>query len=646
MGKDKEKRRSIAIVNRDKCDPSKCARECEKVCPVNKIGKECIKIVNIEEIGKKATIAEDMCIGERCGMCQSKCPRDAIRIINLPVQLNQATHRYGENEFELYKLAEPKIGHVCGLIGANGTGKSTVLSILAFNTLPNNGNYDNKVKPTLKEISQQFKGKALQNYFGVPKKVVLKSQHIGLLAKKADTKDMTVREILDKNSEIDKDELEKYVIVMSLNKLLERKIKQLSGGELQRLQCLLTIIRNADVYIFDEPTNYLDIKQRLIVADMITSKNHENNYIVVVEHDLSIVDYIADYIHMMYGQKTAYGVVSQPHSTNNGINVYLDGYIPGENMRIRDEAFSFKNLSKDMDEVEYELNKNKESKEKNESNKINREDSIQKMINSRILIDYPTMTKTFDNFSLEIEGGQFILNAGVTVLLGQNGGGKTTFLSLLAGKIKPDNNTELPNITVSYKPQHIEQNFMRKDQSVYEYLVSEIGNKIVDKEFKNDVLGPLEMSNIMDNRIEALSGGQMQVISIAVALGKAADLYLIDEPSAFLDSEIRIRVAKAIKNFAIHNQKSIFVVEHDMMMSISLANSLFGRVIIFSGEPGVKTKASQPMALKVGLNMFLKQLDVTFRQDLNNGRPRINKKKSKADREQKKANEHFYIDSA
>jgi ATP-binding cassette subfamily E protein 1 len=647
MGKDKLKQKRIAIVDRAKCQPSRCASECLRKCPVNAQGKECITLIDIDDIGKKkASVSESLCISS-CNICVTACPFSAISVINLPSQLEQnATHRYGENEFALYKLPEPKMGHVCGIIGPNGCGKSTALSILAFNTVPNFGEF-NKVDLTNKELSKKFRGSLLQNYFLNKMKVVKKPQHIGTITRMVGTKDLTVKEILEQNSEVTKEELDAYIVKMSFTNILDRKVSKLSGGTVQRLQCLLTIIKNADVYMFDEFTNFLDIKQRLLVADMIKDKSNENNYVLVVDHDLCIFDYITDYVHMLYGHKSAYGIVSMSHPTNNGINVFLDGYIPTENMRFRQESFSFKNLSKDIDEYEHEMEKNKNQKG-NESNKVSKEDAIQKMINNRVLIEYPSMTKTFDNFTLEVEGGKFILNSGITVLLGSNGSGKTTFLNMIANKIKPDNldnNMELPNLHISYKDQDINTMFAKcKNQKVSEYLISQIGNKIVDAEFKNDVLNPLEINTLMDHDLETLSGGEMQLVAIATTLGRNADLYLLDEPSAFIDVEKRFAIGKAIKHFIMHTQKSIFIVEHDCSLAVQLSNDLFGRIIVFSGEHDVKTKASAPMGLKDGMNLFLKQLDVTFRQDKTNGRPRINKKNSTADKQQKKDNQYFFIE--
>jgi len=132
----------------------------------------------------------------------------------------------------------------------------------------------------------------------------------------------------------------------------------------------------------------------------------------------------------------------------------------------------------------------------------------------------------------------------------------------------------------------------------------------------------------------------LQRVAIVLALGKPADVYLIDEPSAYLDSEQRLHAAKVIKRYILHAKKTAFVVEHDFIMATYLADM----VIVFEGQPGIKTTANAPMSLLVGMNKFLESLEITFRRDPNNYRPRINKDKSVKDMEQKTSGNYFFID--
>lgn len=101
--------------------------------------------------------------------------------------------------------------------------------------------------------------------------------------------------------------------------------------------------------MFDEPSSYLDVKQRLKAARMIRSLLQHDNYVIAVEHDLSILDYLSDFICVLYGQPGAYGVVTMPYSVREGINIFLAGFIPTENMRFRDEELTFKVVENDAE---------------------------------------------------------------------------------------------------------------------------------------------------------------------------------------------------------------------------------------------------------------------------------------------------------
>ncbi|MCK5047666.1 MAG: ATP-binding cassette domain-containing protein, partial [Candidatus Heimdallarchaeota archaeon] len=160
----------IAIVERTKCNKKKCALECIKFCPVNRTADE--PCVDLDEKTGKAKIIELLCTG--CGICIRKCPRTAIQIINLPDELEtDLVHRYGRNGFKLYRLPKPKPGHVLGLIGQNGAGKSTSLKILSGQLKPNLGNWEEP--PEWDDIIDNFKGSELQNYFSAMQNKELKT---------------------------------------------------------------------------------------------------------------------------------------------------------------------------------------------------------------------------------------------------------------------------------------------------------------------------------------------------------------------------------------------------------------------------------------------------------------------------------------
>lgn len=594
----------IAIVDANRCKPKRCAQECKKSCPVVKMGKLCIEVKPTDKI---AFISEFLCIG--CGICVKKCPFEAIAIINLPTNLeSQVTHRYTANAFKLHRLPTPRPGQVLGLVGTNGIGKSTALKILAGKQKPNLGRYDDP--PDWQEILRYFRGSELQNYFTKVLednlKALIKPQYVDHIPR-AIKGNLTVSQMLD--SKLELDNKQKMCDELELNNVLDREVSALSGGELQRFAIAMSCIQKADVYMFDEPSSYLDIKQRLKAAEVIRSLLTPDCYVIAVEHDLSVLDYLSDFICCLYGKPSMYGVVTMPYSVREGINIFLDGFIPTENLRFREESLTFK-----MMETAEEL-----------------------IIDKTRHYSYPSMTKTMGNFKLTVEAGSFT-DSEIIVMLGENGTGKTTFVRLLAGVTTPDDEADKMELAVSLKPQTISPKF---PGTVRMLLLKQIKAAFMHPQFQTDVLKPMTLDNIMDQDVKTLSGGELQRVAIVLALGKPnVSVYLLDEPSSFLDSEQRIIASKVIKRFILHAKKTAFVIEHDFIMATYLAD----RVIVFEGEPALRATSTPPQSLLTGMNHFLASLEVTFRRDPTNFRPRVNKLHSVKDREQKVMGNYFFLE--
>merc|ERR1711939_714188 len=592
----------IAIVDADRCKPKKCRQECKKSCPVVRMGKLCIEVDNQSKIAK---IQESLCIG--CGICPKKCPFEAIQIINLPTNLNnEVTHRYSANSFKLHRLPRP--GQVLGLVGTNGIGKSTALKILAGSLKPNLGRFDDP--PDWQDILKHFRGSELQNYFTKiledDLKALIKPQYVDHLPK-AIKPGRTVRMMLE--GKLQMDNLEEVVDLLDLKEVMEREPGMLSGGELQRFAIAMTCVQKADVYMFDEPSSYLDVKQRLNAARMIRKLANPKSYVIAVEHDLAVLDYLSDFICCLYGKPGAYGVVTFPTGVREGINNFLDGWIPSENLRIRNEALSFK-MSETADEF---------------------------IVDHTKAFNYPAMKKTLGGFSLEVEAGNFT-DSEIIVMLGENGTGKSTFVKMLAGKLKPDDGQEIPELSVSLKPQMIAPKF---PGTVRMLLIKQIKASFMHPQFNSDVIKPMQIEDILDQEVQTLSGGELQRVAIVLALGKPADVYLLDEPSSYLDVEQRINAGKVIKRFIMHSRKSALVIEHDFLLATSLAD----RVVVFEGQPAIKAKAGPPQSLLSGMNSFLKTLEVSYRRDPENFRPRVNKFDSVKDREQKAEGKYFFLET-
>jgi len=596
----------IAVLNKDRCKPDKCSpfgeKPCIKYCPKVRTGE---KTIELSPEGKNVIITESLCTG--CGICIKKCPFNAINIVNLPDPLkNQMTYRYGPDQFSLFRMAIPKKGKVLGLIGQNGIGKSTMLNILSGELRMNLGRFEDEV-PSDDFIINYFKGSELQQYFKElftkKSKIVHKPQNITLIPKYVSGK---VFNLLKKNDVNDR--LDTIVKQLNLNEILDRSVSVLSGGELQRVAIAAAYLKDADVYLIDEPSSYLDVSERINMAKLIRTLTDNDKTVVVVEHDLAILDYLSDYISLLYGIPGAYGIISHPQGVRVGINIYLNGYIKDENVRIRNDPIRF-----------------------------HERPPIDSSFDSgAIILSYEDLEKTLGDFHLTVDGSE--IHAGEIIgILGANGIGKTTFIDLIANKIKSNTeNAESKKLKVSIKPQYIKM--------IESKLVSEIINQIrlapyLSQSYKKRLINGLKLEEIKERRFSELSGGELQRVAIANCLSTEADIYLLDEPSAFLDVEMRLQVAQLLRKSIEELKKSAFVVEHDIITQDFIADS----ILVFEGTPGLEGKAFAPLNLRDGFNLFLKLMGITFRRDELTKRPRINKTGSTKDAYQKRINEYYYI---
>ncbi|MBM3904465.1 MAG: ribosome biogenesis/translation initiation ATPase RLI [Thaumarchaeota archaeon] len=587
----------VAVLDKELCQPKKCGLECIKYCPVNKSGADCI-ILN-EEI-KKAQIDEDICNG--CGICVKVCPFEAITIVNLATELGtDKIHQYGKNSFRLYKLPTPKKGEVVGLLGRNGMGKSTVVSILSGNLKPNLGNYDSP--PEWDQILKRFAGTELKEHFEKIKnqeiRAAIKPQQVYNISQVFDG---TGKELLDKYDQ--RGVAGDLVKELGLQNSLEHHVKELSGGELQRISVAAAASRDADFYFFDEPSSYNDVFQRRGVARVIHSLANIGKSVMVVEHDLTLLDFLSDYIEILYGEPSAYGIVSGILSTKVGINVFLDGYLPNENVRFRDKKFSF------------DVSTSAEDFEKGE-----------------VLIKYPALKRNYPAFSVSVEPGQ-VRRGEVMGIMGANALGKTTMMKMIAGVEKPDEGTVDKAITISYKPQYIPNDY---DVEVLSVLDKANCGPIFGSIEEEQIVDPLKIKKLYNKSIKNLSGGELQKVAVATCLLKKADVYALDEPSAFLDVEDRIAIAKFIQRFVRSFSKSAIIIDHD----IQLMDLISDTIVIFEGESGKTGHGTTPLSKTEAMNRFLNSLDITFRRDEQTLRPRVNKTGSRLDKQQKDSG-HFY----
>lgn len=577
----------IAAVEQEQCRPEKCDNLCIRVCPVERTKPETIVI---DKLTGKARIDENLCIG--CGICVNKCPFSAISVLNVPDEWSSTIiHKYPTSGFTLFWLPTPKKGSVLGILGKNGAGKTTAIKILSGEIVPNLGT-DSQNKRSVIEF---FRGKELQKYFtelyGGKLRVAVKPQYIDQLRSK-----QTLREYL---GAADSPLLEE----LGIKHLQDRTLEELSGGELQKAAIAKTMLVDADAYFFDEPASFLDVKDRLVVSRAIRRLAAGGKYVVVVEHDLVVLDYLADYVTIVYGEPGAYGYVSNYYGVRNGINYMLLGYLPDINMRFRASQIVFyRHAAKPFAESEEAFS-------------------------------WGAMSVSYDNgFRLTVEPGT-AYSGKVIGIIGQNGVGKTTFIKQINAFLSKDY-YKGRKLSVSYKPQTIRPNF----DGTVEELFGLRKEALEDQVFVTDVYEPLRIKKLSQKNVKELSGGELQRVAVTFSLAIPADIYLLDEPSAYLDVEERLAVSKAIRRTVENRNRVAFIVDHDLAMLDYVSDYL----ILVEGTPGVEGHVRSPTSLRDGLNRFLGKLNITFRRDSDTGRPRANKEGSYLDRQQKSMGEYFY----
>jgi len=603
----------IAVIDFSKCDSEKCGFACVKACPVKRMGGGAIAIPKDEAKQSQLTLAvahhakkskifpvidEKQCVG--CSLCAKKCPFRAIKIVNLPRALGEPFFQFGQNAFRLFGFLLPQKRSVTGVIGVNGIGKTTLLRLLDGSLAPNFGVFHYDLTP--KELRSYLPPAATQ-FFTTPageRGVVSKQQYVDEIA--AQRGDDSIESFVRERDE--RDAYNEAIKVFELGNCLHRKLCEASGGELQRAAIAAAFVREAQTYFFDEPSSFLDVKQRLLAAKGVRSlaEQHKKS-VVVVEHDLAVLDYLSDNVCVLYGEKSAFGVVSQPKSTRVGINEFLDGFLREENVRFRDHSIHFHARAP--------------------ANSDARKESV---------FAYPPLTKKYSDFGLTVRGGEvFAETVGV---LGPNAIGKTTFVKLLAGVEKSDGDAahSIPKKRVAYKPQYLKSDFTGTVRELFAKAMTNPPDGF------GEIKRKLEIEDLLDKRVKELSGGELQRLSIALALAQECDLRLIDEPSAFLDVEQRLEAAELIKRTSEATATPCFVVDHDLLF----VDAVSDKILLFSGVAGKEGRAGAPQAQREGMHDFLREMGVTFRRDPQTGRPRANKAGSVADREQKESGNYYY----
>jgi len=584
----------VAVVDKSVCRPKDCGHPCRKYCPIVRTGGEAIYFPDDKA---PPVIDEYLCTG--CGICVKRCPFEALSVVNLPEALEgEAFHRYFTNGFVLFRFPVIEQGTVIGILGENGIGKSTILKILFGQIVPNLGRVD--ASPSRDEVLRYLRGSTtmdvLKGIWEDKIKVSYKPQHVDIIPKVVSGR---VKDLISKMVEMNK--FDTVSELLNLSPIMDKDVTSLSGGELQRLAIAATSLKEADLYLFDEPSSFLDVEQRLRVARLLHELKGDGKTVIVVEHDLALMDYLSDTVFVVYGVPATYGVVSRAMSGRVGINSYLEGYIKAENVRFRKHSVTF------------------QSKPPSDAGEM-----------ASSVLSWAPQDVQLGSFRLHIEPGS-IFAGEVLGVVGPNAIGKTTFVQTIIKNYFEAASREM----VSYKPQYIFDIF---DGTVGSVLRSNSDQEELPVWIEEELLRQLRLSRLLDREVKSLSGGELQALAIAHTLMKQASFYFFDEPCAYLDVEQRLATIRAIKRVIKSTSSAAFVVEHDIMA----VDFLSDRLIVFEGIPGVQGRARSPCPMEEGMNDFLRALNITFRRDVETKRPRVNKPGSRLDIEQRARGKFYY----
>ncbi len=611
--------KKVYMVDYDLCNLRFCGRQCIKKCPITqsnarlKANKKKQEVpIYLQNSTKQIRIKDEGCL--KCGICANMCPPKAIYIkyiLEEPTDLIP-THKYpnsgGKEGFRLYNLPSLLSGKVSGLCGPNGIGKTTVLNLISGNLIPNFGQVDLNLNEIQWEtVIRNIRESEMRNHFTAlsqnDRKIAYKHQVLRVLFDKY--KGKRVMDILNAEKEVSLLFFEKISDYLDLQPIADRFLKECSGGELQRFAIASVLIKEADIYIIDEPCTFLDVQKRIKLAQLFRARANGFDRekpcpVLIVEHDLAVLDYVSDIIQLFYGVPHQFGIISKPLTTKIGINSYLDGYLKSENVEFRETKYGFK-----------------------------RSTSGRRWSNAKIFARYEKISKTFKSFHLDVNPGT-IYSSEILGIVGENGCGKSTFAKILAGELQPDTGSKFEGIqaVVSYKPQYITQD---TTQTVRDFVIERSHNYNFSEEMLRVLYRPLGINKLLSRSVSDLSGGELQRTYISACLAKIADLYILDEPSAYLDVEERIQIGRIIRTIAKRNAAVAICIEHD----IQIADALIDRLLLFTGKPGIKGKTVGPLNKREGMNLFLKTIDVTFRRDPKTGRARLNKRGSQLDKIQR-----------
>ncbi|MGJ1444777.1 ABC-F family ATP-binding cassette domain-containing protein [Sphingobacterium spiritivorum] len=489
-------------------------------------------------------------------------------------------------------------GDRIALVGINGTGKSTLLSILAEKVIPTSGKVvkEKGIKIGFLAQDPDFSGLHSINdfiYSADNEQQTLIRQYEDLLS--TDEPDQQkLEDLTEKLSLLNAWEYE-YNIKTILNRLniidFTQQIDNLSGGQRKRLALAKLLIDEPDVYILDEPTNHLDIETIEWLEKLL---NTGNKTVLLVTHDRYFLDGVCTEIRELdrgnllafKGNYSYYLEKKAEREANDSLLVEKSRNLLRKElewMRRQPQARGTK--SKSRIEAYYDLEEKSKAARKNDivqlSVKVSRQGSK--------ILEIENASKSFGTKSI-IENFSYTFKKGDRIgLSGRNGSGKSTFLNLITGIEKPTSGTiSVGETTVYgyYKQGGLEfqtnERVIDVVKNVAEYIEMAKGEVITASQLLTHFLFPPEKQFGM---VEKLSGGERKRLQLMRVLMRNPNFLILDEPSNDLD----IDTLNVLEDFLEKYTGVLLLVSHDRYLVDKLTDQLFifdgtGKINIYNGN--------------------------------------------------------------
>ncbi|HLU50828.1 MAG TPA: ABC-F family ATP-binding cassette domain-containing protein [Flavobacteriaceae bacterium] len=510
-------------------------------------------------------------------------------------------------------------GDRVALVGINGTGKSTLLKILAEQIVPTNGKVVKERGIKVGFLSQEpdFSGLDTVNdfiYSSDNEQQQLIKEYESLLSND-NIDEKRLSELTDKLSALEAWEYE-HNIKTILNRLqisdFDQKINSLSGGQKKRLSLAKLLIDEPDVYILDEPTNHLDIETIEWLEKLLTTGNKT---VLLVTHDRYFLDSVCTQIReldrgQLYTYNGNYTYFLEKKAEREAIDALAAEKAKNllrrelEWMRRQPQARGTK--SKARIDAFYEL----EGKAKGPSLKDQVQLSVKMNRQGSKILEIEHISKSFsgkkiiDNFSYVFKKGDRI------GLAGKNGSGKSTFLNLITRSISPDEGSIVAGETTKfgyYKQGGL--SFKEDDRvldivkNVADYIEMANGDIITASQLLTLFLFPPEKQY---NMVSRLSGGEKKRLQLMQVLMANPNFLILDEPSNDLD----IDTLNVLEDFLENYTGVLMLVSHDRYLIDKLTEQLFifedgGNLRIYNGnyadyklekEEAIREEKSKPVS--------------------------------------------------